>query len=84
MLQHGVTHPVRPERPPVVPTTPPATGTKKTNPTTGPRSRGRPPKSTLSTQSQQQVLPSQHPVILPDTVIHQPGSTRSGGPYSKS
>ena len=84
LWQPPITHPVRPERPPVVPTTPPATGTQQPNPTTGPRRRGRPPKSTSSIQSQQQVLPSQHPVILPDTVIHQQGSTCSVRPYSKS
>ena len=84
LWQPPSTHPICPELPSVIPTTPPATGAQQPSTTTVPRRRGRPPKTTSSTQSQQQVLPSQLPVIIPDSVVDQPGSTRSGRPYLKS
>jgi len=84
LWQPPSTHPIRPALPSVVPTTPPAAGAQQPSTTTVPRRRGRPPKTASSTQSQQQVLPSQLPVIIPDSVVDQPGSTRSGRPYLKS
>jgi hypothetical protein len=84
LWQPPSTHPIRPALPSVVPTTPPAAGAQQPSTTTVPRRRGRPPKTASSTQSQQQVLPSQLPVIIPDSVDDQPGSTRSGRPYLKS
>jgi hypothetical protein len=84
LWQPPSTHPIRPALPSVVPTTPPAAGAQQPSTTTVPRRRRRPPKTTSSTQSQQQVLPSQLPVIIPDSVVDQPGSTRSGRPYLKS
>lgn len=81
-------HPVRPEVPLIIPSTPQITGPPHPNPTTVPICRGRPSKTTPPTPSQQQVIPPEAVVNQPGStrsaVVNQPGSTRSGRQYLKS